>query len=204
MKWNSTNHTSIVKLSNEMKHLILLSLLSQFVLDSHAQSSDFDKINMNIPGISISSKSDNAGNVMRSYKTIPDNIDSYAEQKITGITVIVDKNGSLARVAPIYHKLELISLNAVIKKINEKSSIQDIFRMAHYTDLTEIQRLALLKKIAIAILASDDDLNIKFDENEKKIIEQTLKPYSITIENHPAREKLISFAKLVLNKVSIE
>lgn len=187
-----------------MKPHILPILLSQFVVVSHAQNSDFDKINMNIPGISISSKSDNAGNVTRSYKTIPSCIDSYAEQKITGITVIVDKNGSLARVAPIYHKVGLVSLNAVIKKINERSSMQEIFRMAHYTELTEIQRLALLRKIAIGILASDDDLKIEFDENEKKIIEQTLKPYSITIDQHPSREKLISFAKLLLNKVSIE
>lgn len=188
-----------------MKNIIItFSISVQFFCTLKAQSTDFDKVKMNIPGISISSKSDENGNTMHTYKTIPKCIDSYSEQKITGITVIVDEMGLLLRMSPISHKVDLISLNTVIKKINEKSSIEEIFRIANYTDLTEIQRLALLRKIAIAILASDHDLQIKFNKNEKKIIEDSLKPFKITIDNNPSRESLISFAKSVLNQVSIE
>jgi hypothetical protein len=188
-----------------MKKIITVMLFLSANSASFAQLSDFSKINMNISGFSITSKVSKSGDVIRSYQITPNSIDSYAEQKLTGFNFTVDVNGSFSRLDPIYHKVDLISLTAIEKIIKNISTMKEVFVAAKYDDLSEIQRLALFRKIAIAILISDDaELKLRIDIEEHNLIEKTLKPFNIKLNRDVTSNELRSFAKLVLKNVSIE
>jgi hypothetical protein len=182
-------------------YLSLFFLVANF---SKAQEFDFNKVNISQPSISMSHVVLESGSVVRSYKVIPRDIDSYAEQKITGIIITTDSKGEFLRLDPIMHKVDLMSISDVIKAIEADFALNKIFEDAHFNELSEIQKLAFFRKLATAMLVCDDLSKLKFKDQEKQIFEQNLKAFKIEINTEPSVDELRSLAKLILREVSLK
>ncbi len=187
-----------------MKITNFLLLFIGFITSLVAQEFDFDNINMNKPGISISASNLDSGGFSRSYKVIPRDIDSYSMQKITGIKIITDAEGKFLRLDPIMYKIDLPELAMIFDALEKNTPVKTIVENARFSELTEIQKSAFLRKFAMAILICEDKaLNFVIDDDVKKLFNQNLKIYNIEVKNESSPEELRLLSKLIIRKVSL-
>ena len=160
-------------------------------------------INLYVKGLSVSRVVLESGEIVTSFKVIPTSIESYSEQKIAGVNVTVDDDGNILRIDPILHKMDLPDIPEVVREINMEKSLTDIFQKYQFVELTEIQKLGLLKKIAISILLSESDLNkLKINEKEKEL-NACLKSFGIEIKSINSSIEIKNLAREIFLKVSL-
>lgn len=100
------------------------------------------------------------GGFVVSYRLTPDDVDTYLSQKILGLIVVTDKGGEVLKIKPILRKSELPSLEEILGNIGQGKTLQEISEKVLFLELTELERVGFLRRIAMAILILEDDKDV--------------------------------------------
>ena len=101
------------------------------------------------------------------YEFPPQGLESDSKQNLIGVTFFIAENGDIVSIKPEMKKLILPDQKAVTIAVNSGESFSKFLAKNGLEDLQELQAYGLLSKWAVAVLARNDGVRVKFDIDEK-------------------------------------
>ena len=132
------------------------------------------------------------------YNLPPKGLDAVANSELIGVVIASDDVGKIAWVRPQMSKLNIPDQTELISCIDQELSMDEILNKFNFLMLTEIQKIAVLKKWAIAVIVAERNIRIDLAENKLNEVNRSLKIMNLNLNNSTKQDDLMKTAKAIV------